>query len=460
MEEENSKYSKISKIGPMFKIEGGLIFQHPFQPYPLRGFDSENVFRNSEPFLNSISNMAQNWFEKFPDCCDTHREIAQMVNFDKKELDYIPYQILNNVKYFAYALETFIEEENGIDEIKDYLDYLNKSFGRPDIGGHLFRTIVKHFIENGTVENKEFTDDQRLELLTYLEPTNPPIDLDERDLGMLYNTFQKWLNAMPNVGRFKELKENLAGKIPMNIFMIEPKFNKYTGMSSFSTRSRKELLEFLIKMTNDILSLSRSEIKKENYDKDKLILAAEERLRIQQDKLLEKGHSDLEINYFELVEKWLSIVIDFYQVLNQSIQEAQNAKLLENVSDVLSKIDELQIEIASLCNSNKILNLLKIYLPKESFKELLNEIENLDESDEDSKNILDSMINQLKSKGIDDLKIEGIEKKVKSADISIKHKLKLTIPLFLCTNYEAEIELSDKQKLPKSFKELKRLLIE
>jgi hypothetical protein len=462
MDEKKSKYSKISKIGPMFKLEGGLIFKHPFKSYPLEGFDNANAFRNSEPFLNSISDMASDWFERFPNCCDAHREIEQLGNFE-----YIPSQILNNVKYFAHALETLIDEENGINEIKDYLDYLIESFGRPDIGGHIFDRVVKHFIENGTIDNKEFTDDQRLELLEHFEPTKPPIDLNERDLDTLYLVFQKWLEAMPNIGRFKELKERLKGKIPMNIFLIEPKFNKYLGLSSFKARSRKELLEFLIKMTNDILNLSRHEIKKENYDKDKLIVAAEERLRVKQDKLLQINNSDLEINYLNLVENWLSIVIEFYQVISQSIEESKSSKLIDSVSgvktnlnDILTKLDELQIEIASLCNSNKILHWLKSYLPEDSFKHLMNEIENLDEDKEDGKRILDSMISQLQSSGIDDFKINGIEKKAKSPDLAIKHKLKLTIPLFLFTKYEGEIELSDKQKLPKSLKELKKLLFE
>jgi hypothetical protein len=458
MKEESSKYSKISKVGPMFKIEGGLIFKHPFQSYALKGYDSEIAFRDSEPFLNSISSMASNWFEKFPYCCDTHREIAQLGNFDKTKFEFIPSQILNNIKYFAYCLETFIGEENGMDEIKDYLDYLIESFGRPSVGGHLFERIVKHFIENGTVDNKEFTDDKRLELLTHLEPTNPPSDLDERALDSLYTAFQKWLDAMPNVGKFKELKERLKGKIPLNIFFIEPKHNKYLGLSSFKTRSRNELLKFLVNMTNDILNLSKVEIKKENYDNDKLIIAAEERLRIKQDILLESGNSDLETSYLNLVEKWLSIVIEFYQVISQAIEETNSKHLSRNINDVLSKLDALQVEIASLCNSNRIFYWLKNYLPDKSFEELINELDKLKK--EEGKVVLDSMVNKLQTSGIDDFKLEALTKKINNPEIAIKHKLKLSIPLFLFIKYEGEIELCDKQKLPRNFKELKELLIE
>jgi len=247
---------------------------------------------------------------------------------------------------------------------------------------------------------------------------------------------------------------------------LEPKYNKYLDESSFKTRSKKELIDFLVNMTNDILNLSRQEINKENYIEENLIVAAEERLRIKQDKLLEKKDSDLESSYIGLIENWLSIVIEFYQVLNQINQGNQSKILAEGVNkinksidDVLSKIDELQIEISTLCSSNKILNWLKIYLPNESYRRILGEIDGLNEDNKEGLNMLNSMIAQMKTYGISDFNMEGIEKKIENPDVSIKHKLKLTIPLFLFINYETEIELSDKQKLPKSFKELKKLFL-
>lgn len=460
---KKQNYSQISQIGPLFKIEGGLIFKHPFKTAPLKGFNEGDQFKNSEAFLQSITDMASNWFESFPECCNSHREIGKLSNFKKKDYEYIPLQILNNTKYFAFALESFIDQDSGMNEIKDYLDYLIESFGRPNIGGHIFDTAIKHFIENTSIDNKEFSDDERLELLEHLEPIKPPVDLEERELTLLYSTFQKWLKYMPSIGEFQKLKNRLTGKIPMNIFMIEPRYNKYLGMSSFRSRSRNELLKLLMNMTNEILSLSRIEITKENYTSDKLLLTAEEKLKISQSKLLQ-NHTDLEISYLDLIEKWLSYQIEFYKVVSQVIQEKESSELTNNVlkvkssvSDALSKIDELQIEITSLCNSSKILNWLKIYLPSDSFRELMKEIESLDENNEKGKEVLDSLISKMQLSRISGLEIKD---KMDRPDISVKHKLKLTIPLFFFVKYEGEIELSDKKKFPKSFKDLKKLFIE
>lgn len=132
MKDIESNYSEISHIGPMLKIKGGIIFKQPFRSNPPNGFKKENVLRISESFLKSISTAASKWYESFPNCCDKHLEMAQLGYINKDDFQFIPDQILNNVKYFAYAIETFLDKENGMDVILDYLEYLIQSFGMPD----------------------------------------------------------------------------------------------------------------------------------------------------------------------------------------------------------------------------------------------------------------------------------------------------------------------------------------
>ena len=440
----------------MFKIEGGIIFLHPFESRPLKGFDSEKAFQNSESFLNSISESANQWFDKFPNCCDNHKQLSEMENFDKEKFDFIPNQILNNVKYFGYALETFIDAENGINEIKDYLDYLIQSFGNPNIGGHIFESNIKHFIENGTLSDKDFTDDQRIELLQHLEPVKPPIDIEERDLESLYTTFQNWINAIPNVGKFKDFKNRFKGKIPMNLFMIEPKTNKYLGTTIFKTRSKSELLKLLLNLTNDILEISKSEIKKENYNRNDVIQIAEERLRIKQNILLNKSSDELESNYLDLIENWLSMIIEFYQVIGQVIQESENETLSNGIENVVVKISEIKNEISLFCNNENVLTWIKNEHPKNSIESLMVDFKNLNSNDQET--ILNSMLSIIESKENPDINLEKVKEKINDPEIGIKHKIKISLPIFLFTKYESELELSAKQKLPKSFKELKELL--
>jgi hypothetical protein len=456
MSEKKSKYSTISKIGPVFKIEGGIIFLHPFKSSPLKGFDSDKLFQNSELFLNSIEESANKWFQEFPECCDDHKQLSEMGNFDKKKFDFIPNQILNNVKYFVYAIDTFIDKEGGINEIRDYLDYLTQSLGSPNFGGHIFESNVKHFIENGSLTDKDFNDDQRIELLQLFEPEISPIDIEERDFASLYTIFQNWIDAIPNIGQFKELKSKFNGKVPMDIFAMESKTNKYLDRITFKTRSKNELLEFLINLTNDILKISRNEVKKENYNKNEIITIAEERLKIKQNILLNKTTNELESNYLDLIEKWLSMVIEFYQVVNQSIQETNIESVSSNLINTITKIDEIKMELSSICNSENVLNWISNQYPKSSVDSLINDLENLNPNDEIM--VLNALLKLIKSKENSDINLEKVEEKINDPDISIKHKIKVSIPIFLFTKYESELELSAKQKMPKSIKELKELL--
>jgi hypothetical protein len=457
MNKSESKYSTISKIGPMLKIQGGIIFLHPFKSSPLQGFDSDNAFQNSELFLNSITEDANEWFEKFPDCCDQHKQLSEMGEFDKKKFDFIPNQILNNVKYFGYALETFIDKDGGINEIKDYLDYLIQSFGNPNIGGHIFESNVIHFIENGSLRDKDFTDDQRLEFLQHFEREKPRLDLDERDIESLYEVFQKWIVAIPNIGKFEELKNQFKGKVPMDIFANESKTNKYTGTTLLKTRSKSELLEFLMNLTNDILKISQNEVSKENYNKNEFIIIAEERLRIKQNILLSKNTNEFESNYLELIEQWLTMGIEFYQIINQVIQESTSEVLCTNFNNAIAKIDEIKIELSSFCNSENVLNWLNRDYPKNSVDTLINDFENLNPNDELM--VLSGLLKLIRSKENPNINLKKVEEKINDPEISIKHKIKISIPIFLFTKYEGEFELSAKQKMPNSFKELKEMFL-
>jgi hypothetical protein len=457
MDNKQSKYSTISKIGSMFKIEGGIIFLHPFKSKPLKGYNSEKAFHNSELFLNSISENANQWFQKFPECCENHKQLSEINDFDKKKFEFIPNQILNNIKYFGHALETFIDSENGMNEIKDYLDYLIQTFGNPSIGGHIFEKNIKHFIENGTLTDKEFTDDQRIDLLQHLEPQKPPIDLEERDLESLYLIFQNWIDAIPKIGKFEDFKKRFKGKVPMNLFAIEPKTNKYLGTTLFKTRSKSELLEFLINLTNDILKISQTEIKKENYNKKEIIHIAEERLRIKQNILLNKSVNELESNYLDLIENWLSMVIEFYQVISQVIQETNNENLSSNIDNLVTKIDEIKIEFSSFCNTENVLTWIDNENPKNSIESLVEDFENL--MFDDQVIVLESMISIIESEANPNINIEKVKEKINDPDVAIKHKIKISIPIFLFTKYESEIELSAKEKFPKFFKDLKELFV-
>ena len=76
--------SKISKIGPLWKIEGGDIFLHPFKSYPLNEFNPDLSLKADTPLLLQVKEWANNWYDKFPDCCSTHQKFKSLPKFSKK----------------------------------------------------------------------------------------------------------------------------------------------------------------------------------------------------------------------------------------------------------------------------------------------------------------------------------------------------------------------------------------
>lgn len=101
-------------------------------------------------------------------------------------------------------------------------------------------------------------------------------------------------------------------------------------------------------------------------------------------------------------------------------------------------------------------------------KELSHKIKEISEQiiSSDSQNFSEEELAKLAEKitkkleSSENLHINKVASSMKKSQIGIKHKLKISIPLFLFTNYESEIEVSAGDKIPKNLKDLKSLLIE
>ena len=78
----------------------------------------------------------------------------------------------------------------------------------------------------------------------------------------------------------------------------------------------------------------------------------------------------------------------------------------------------------------------------------------IDESSESEVLELEKMLNS--KTGVKGTKLK---KDIQKSQISLKSKLKLSIPIFLFTRYETEIELGVSDKIPKNLKELVGILL-
>lgn len=461
--------AKIRKVGPWYEITGDdvSISSSPFKSAPLQGCDVKKIISKDTPWLILLKQKVNEWFEKFPQCCNLHKRLAKQIDFKKETYAFIPNQIVNNILYFIYSLQIHLDKDDWFNCVTEYLDYLLESFGfgTTQVGKVKFVEYLQFLIEHYQVNSKEFCDDKRLMLLEYLEPKRYEPD-PEKDLLLLQETFQRWLDTMPKIGRFIEYKKSLNGKSPLNLFVHEQKHNRYLNVYSVKMKTRSELISTLQEVTISTLNnINKEYLESKIHDKkENLIILAQEKLKLKSKKLLDKSIHEKELSYLNTIINFLEILTEYCNEINNIIEtdilKQQISEVNETTQEILFNTDVLRQEIDKLTKSKRVNSWIDKNIDNDLLKKYSKEIESLNPEEKNGLlELLKSYFQECQNKN---LKIDKINQKLNDSNITLKQKLKISLPLFLFTDivkYEAEVELDNKQKLPKSLAELKRLFI-
>ena len=463
---ENPEFKKveISKIGPIWHLEGDIIL-YPTRSYPLKGFEvKEN--KETEKFFKSVRVVTDKWWKSFPNCCDSHKRFNSLEGFDKKDFEFVKDQIYNSVRYFIYCMDISIDKDDWFERITQYYDYLSMNLGSPGWGNDLLVDAITHYVEWVKYDNCDFNDDMKLKLFEHISPGRKEIENRKRnsgDLGELYQIFQSWLNSMPSIGEISAIKKKLTGKVPMNLFLSNIKMNHYTGMAVSNVKTTNQLIIDLENYSKSLLLAVQNSIKdKFLEDNETVFRLINEKRRIRQEKLFSK--SELPAN--EVVSEWLNMWIDYFTELKTA---DTNGKLSEFIRETNTFLHEY-IKIFDLLDSNIAELRRNISVLMENIdKQLSHKVKEISEqiiSSSDSQNLSEEVLNKLAKKitekleSSEKLDIKKVALSMKKSQIGIKHKLKISIPLFLFTKYESEIEINAGDKIPKNLKDLKSLLFE
>lgn len=466
MEEENKfKEAKIKKIGPLWQLQGDIIMW-PVKSRPLVGFEIKEI-QGTEKFFQSIQDAANNWWKSFPNCCDTHKRLNSLSGFNKEEYNFVKDQIYNSVRYFIHCLEINIDKEDWFQSISEYYDYLNWNFGSPGWGSHLFDNSITNYIEWVKFDHIEFTDEMKLSLLEHISPGRAEIENRKKnngDIGELYQIFEKWLNSMPSIGEISKIKERLTGKLPMNLFITSIEPNRYSGIAKSIFKSNDHLISDLESYSRALLLAVETTIKNKFLeDNQAVVQLINEKLRIRQAKLF-KSNSNINQAAESLVLEWLNMWIDYFLEFKNVDAEGKLSNFIRDTNtfmhkyieifDVLdSRIAELKFVVTDFMES--IDQSLKNNL-QSSTEQIINDAKIEKLSEDELNKILEAITVYLEAK--DNNKTKKVIKATNMSNIAVKHKLKLSIPLFLFTKYEGEIELGNNQQLPTNLKELKALI--
>ena len=152
-------------------------------------------------------------------------------------------------------------------------------------------------------------------------------------------------------------------------------------------------------------------------------------------------------------------IFDTYSNGDLLLKEIKSIKL--DTRDIKKGVRKLQNELGELSFIIKTFTETQTESIGRIFDELYlidDRLINVDWNTSSFQDSLKKLINSLEKSSLSENETDKIKHKLNRSDITLKHKLKFVIPL-LFLKYEGEIELSNKQKLPSTWKEWKRLFI-
>ncbi|XRE41968.1 hypothetical protein ACIVBQ_000172 [Tenacibaculum discolor] len=289
------------------QIPASDIWDLGYSTKPYHDYKQPEGFPNCCNYHKEILSNLNEWFDSFPNCCDKHKDLLKKKWFKKEIYVNIPNKVVNSVSFTNSFIEHSIQKDSWYKEITDYIDYSIDSFGVPNVGVERYFSAVKYWTKNSLVIPKEI-EWKRNQLLDYFDSLIEGKVKKNTDLNLLNSTFQNWIKFIPEIPLFNNIKIAYKGKLPMNLFLYDGEYNRFTGLTKFKSRTQSELIEILFNHTRKILSQLTSEniYKSLNItDKEKYeVQIVADKHKIEQLLLLE-NFSKKELKYIKVLKKWL-----------------------------------------------------------------------------------------------------------------------------------------------------------
>lgn len=269
----------------------------------------------------------------------------------------IPYKITSTIAYTFNCIEQSKNNENWYQEITDYIEFTKKSFGQPPdglgcgVGLDLYLHNVKINIEN-SFEIEDFKRAKLLEFISQYYQT--PKNVVDIDFNLLIGTYKKWLKDFPfQLSLFSHLKDYFTNQIPIIEKMEQP--NLYSGLVGFTVKTQEGLIQFLVEITETILS----EINTLTLD-DKGLLTNPQLIHLE----LIKANRQIEMN--DIKEKSNLVRGQYIKILKQWF--AGEKKYLKEITDVMNSKPQLNQPVVKETEAEKLQSYIRQFgffdLPK------------------------------------------------------------------------------------------------
>lgn len=357
---------------PFIEIDAKDLIMHPFEIEKPEEYEFPEGFPYCCGSHKQHLKLLEDYHEKFPNCCDDHLEYYKKFKFDKNILyKDLPLRVLKTVSYTHHKIINSINNEDWLEDISEYLEYVIRSLGQPAVGFHYFVQFIELSINSK--QTKIPTDKKKILLRIIKDQYDYTPKKEKTDMNLLYNIYEKWLDFFPfELVFFSQFKSEFSKSLP---FVKEKlKSNRYLGLTSFKMVSPSELVDSLFQRTIYMLSL----IDTVKLVKDELITDTEKiRLDfINQDhqyrqRILLNTFNKGEKKYIKTIKEWLENEKEYFS----SIVPIINQKALPQTTKIevtkAFKIKGLQASIKDKATDLHSSLVIKQYLNEDCKKDFI-----------------------------------------------------------------------------------------
>lgn len=310
---------------------------------PLDGYEVKSSFPHCCPWHENLLKVAQDFYDRFPDCCDRHRLLKEEKWFNKKEHSGLPMKIVRSISYTEHCIELNAKKQGWYKAITDYIYVIVDSFGQlPDkFGGPLGVSIYLNGIERLFGISNELDQSQRKKLTDYIGRfRNISAPKKQTDLNQLVTIYKQWLAIFPfDISYLGQFKAHFEHKLPL--FCGEMETNMYTGITSYKPLRKKKLLGYLNDITQDIFmkvkELEEFKNSKQNIREKTRLEIANARHNLRQAALFD-GKLEQE-PYWQFIKKWLNNERDHIKELGEILaNDFSTASFILNLLDGMRQL--------------------------------------------------------------------------------------------------------------------------
>lgn len=344
-----------------------------YKVYPPDGYIAPDGYPECCERHISYKKNYQEWFDKFPNCCDYHEKmLTSSLGFDKNWYKDVVDKILNQVSYTEWLLQEKIKNDDWYEDLTDYFEYNLESFGNPSVGGTKYIHSVQRIIND--VEWIE--DSKKKQLLSFFESQltyddTKPKPVADLDIAKLFDIYERWVKAFPfQISYFQPYKKYFETRWP--ILSGKGKTNRYSKITKTRLVTETELIHLLNHQTSKLLQVVNSvdlfEKGELNNYKGLRLDYAKEQYKVKQTTIFnqyEKG----ERKYLNTIKSWLKNELEFFKEIqeieiskppekeptkSEKLQEALSKYGFDNLPKVKELIKSQKEELINKMATNKI----------------------------------------------------------------------------------------------------------